>query len=341
MGNASLAQELLREFLESGSHPEARAADDALADLMVDHALPVIRRVVERRLTGAPRDAIEDVCGNAATSLIARLRRHHPSQAPIEDFAAYAASVATRAVAEHLASKSPERARLRRKLRLLCSSADRFFVGEVNGRWTCGLTLHRTRDCVSAAAAEECRSQLAATRLPADFTELARLVFGTLSAPLDLTDATSLFGDLLGIAGAPQSLDALVYEPAATPDTPPPSRPQWAQKLWSEIGSLPLGQRSALLLNLRMPDGSAIELLEEVGVADIGSLAEVLGMPREELAGLWGKLPLDDLQIAARLGVTRQQVINLRSSARERLRRRTRGDLPTSANIDRKTTSIN
>jgi hypothetical protein len=37
---------------------------------------------------------------------------------------------------------------------------------------------------------------------------------------------------------------------------------------------------------------------------------------------LWKELPLDDLTIAGRLGATRQQVINLRKSARARLVRR-------------------
>jgi hypothetical protein len=41
------------------------------------------------------------------------------------------------------------------------------------------------------------------------------------------------------------------------------------------------------------------------------------------LSALWDQLPLDDLSIAARLGVTRQQVINLRKAARARLARRT------------------
>jgi hypothetical protein len=41
-----------------------------------------------------------------------------------------------------------------------------------------------------------------------------------------------------------------------------------------------------------------------------------------DLDELWDELPLDDLKIAARLGMTRQQVINLRKSARARLARR-------------------
>jgi len=45
-------------------------------------------------------------------------------------------------------------------------------------------------------------------------------------------------------------------------------------------------------------------------------------MPVERLASLWNKLPLQDADIALLLGITRQQVINLRKSARERLARR-------------------
>jgi predicted DNA-binding protein (UPF0251 family) len=42
----------------------------------------------------------------------------------------------------------------------------------------------------------------------------------------------------------------------------------------------------------------------------------------EELAALWNDLPLEDLRIAEMLGISRQQVINLRKSARHRLARR-------------------
>jgi hypothetical protein len=49
-------------------------------------------------------------------------------------------------------------------------------------------------------------------------------------------------------------------------------------------------------------------------------------MSEAELAGLWNDLPLDDNRIAALLACTRQQVINLRMSARKRLAKR----IPTS-----------
>jgi hypothetical protein len=45
-------------------------------------------------------------------------------------------------------------------------------------------------------------------------------------------------------------------------------------------------------------------------------------MSMAELSEIWGRLPVDDHTIAERLGLTRQQVINLRKSARARLARR-------------------
>jgi len=66
-------------------------------------------------------------------------------------------------------------------------------------------------------------------------------------------------------------------------------------------------------------------LFPETGIASIRQIAATLEMEDEELAELWGKIPLDDLEIAQRLSVTRQQVINLRQSARKRLGRRMTG----------------
>jgi len=95
--------------------------------------------------------------------------------------------------------------------------------------------------------------------------------------------------------------------------------------LWREIAALPPRQRTALLLNLRDRDGlNALALFVLVGVTTIGDLASATGLTVERLWTIWDELPLDDLTIAGMLGVTRQQVINLRKSARERLARRVR-----------------
>ena len=87
---------------------------------------------------------------------------------------------------------------------------------------------------------------------------------------------------------------------------------------------MPLRQRSALLLNLRDAQGRGVlALLPLARIATIREIAQALAMPAEQLAAVWGDLPLADTTIAQSLGVTRQQVINLRKAARERLARRT------------------
>ena len=57
-------------------------------------------------------------------------------------------------------------------------------------------------------------------------------------------------------------------------------------------------------------------------IARFDEIADALEMTRSELASIWRGLPIDDATIAKRFGITRQQVINLRKSARTRLSRR-------------------
>ena len=85
---------------------------------------------------------------------------------------------------------------------------------------------------------------------------------------------------------------------------------------------MPVRQRMALLLNLRDEGGGVAGLLPITGIATVRQIAAALEMADEDFAGLWPRLPLDDASIAGLLGVTRQQVINLRKCARERLARR-------------------
>ena len=53
-------------------------------------------------------------------------------------------------------------------------------------------------------------------------------------------------------------------------------------------------------------------------------IARTLGMSAETLAQIWPRLPYEAAEVAVLLGVSRQQVINLRKAARERLARRMR-----------------
>ena len=119
-----------------------------------------------------------------------------------------------------------------------------------------------------------------------------------------------------------QPLDdaAALQRPAAHDDLE--SR-ETLRQLWSEIGALPLRQRLALLLSARDRSGDSVtQFLVMTGVASIRQIGAALDMEAERFGALWHELPLADDRIASMLNSTRQQVINLRRSARDRLVRR-------------------
>jgi hypothetical protein len=159
-------------------------------------------------------------------------------------------------------------------------------------------------------------------------------------------DPAPLVGEILALVGGPIEFDGLVRlvaavwkidrgRPIASGDvlerlaaeSPAPElsidRRRFVERLWSEVQELPLRQRVALLLNLRDGQGAGMLWIFPVtGIASMRAIAVALELPVEELARLWSELPIDDNALAARLGCTRQQVINLRMSARKRLSHR-------------------
>ncbi|HYG82694.1 MAG TPA: hypothetical protein VD861_20025, partial [Pyrinomonadaceae bacterium] len=157
-----------------------------------------------------------------------------------------------------------------------------------------------------------------------------RAIFQAAAQPLELEYLTALIASLWGIEDRPhESLDErggalaeqLAY-PQADAAAVLESR-ELLDRLWAEICQLPRRQRVALLCNLRNQHGvNVITLLPATGVANVEQIAEALEIPLPEFEQLWAALPFDDLRLAQYLGATRQQVINLRRSARDRLARR-------------------
>jgi hypothetical protein len=149
-------------------------------------------------------------------------------------------------------------------------------------------------------------------------------IFDCAQGPILLDELVGMVARLWGVSDRTQPID---------PEMPGASFVSTAEShlvqrrgledLWKEICGLPVSQRAAVLLNLRSGEGdSPIVFFPVMGIATVRQIAGILNIPAEEFANLWGQLPLDDETIAGRLGITRQQVINLRKSARERLRRR-------------------
>jgi hypothetical protein len=163
-----------------------------------------------------------------------------------------------------------------------------------------------------------------------ELDDLLATIFDVAQAPLDLDQLTELIAGFWGIEDhAAKPLDTITYEAfddRLGGDINPATiieRRQSLQLLWREICQLPRRQRVALLLNLRNPHGiNVITLLPATGVATFEQIAEALEIPPAEFEQLWAQLPVDDLYLATYLGATRQQVINLRKTARGRLLKR-------------------
>ena len=159
---------------------------------------------------------------------------------------------------------------------------------------------------------------------PQRVRELLQRIFQLSDGPLELASVVELAATAWGV---PQRRDEngdgieAVPDPRTAIDVDIALRER-AERVWSEIRELPVRQRQALLLNLK-DEGLALFLA--TGTSSLREVAEALEMPVETLAGLWNDLPLSDLDVAARMECTRQQVINLRMSARKRLSNRLAG----------------
>ncbi len=330
------ADELLHQYAECA---DPDRAESLLETLVVEHAQPGIRRIVRYKLAfqgTAEAQDVEDVSSEVLVELIGRLRamKDGTGADSIGAFSGYTAVAAYHACNEYLRRKYPNRHRLKTRLRYLLTSEKRFAIWEDETcEWLCGFSRWQTarRTALSADRLQRWRDELAdlprgpATQHPAD---LLSAIFERLDAPVEFDELVGIVGQIWGVEDAPpatereaRDLDTAEEDPGKRIDMR-----RWMAELWGQIRELPVAQRVALLLNLRSgSDGAAVALLPLTGVAGMRDIAAVLELSIEDFTALWNQLPLDDLAIAERLGVTRQRVINLRKSARERLMRRMGG----------------
>ena len=163
-----------------------------------------------------------------------------------------------------------------------------------------------------------------------DLASLLAEIFRFVGRPCPFEEMVAMLADWWGLNYVShveisyEDDDALTA--AGQPDTSLVTRIElraYLRRLWTEICELPLHQRCALLLNVRDSNGQdIITMFVDTYVATIRQIAEALSLPVSEFVELWNELPCDDSAIAKRLGLTRQQVVSLRQSARRRLARR-------------------
>ena len=328
------ANNLLREFISS---PDTETSEAALAELLSQHAEPQIRRILKQKLTLAgvrERQDFGDLCAEVLSELLSRLRQIRSAGGEgIQNFSSYASVTTYRAYSDYLRRKYPQRHRLKTQLRYLFQSDHRLKIWETDERiWLCALAarLEAQRQKRIVPLIEEMHELSVRRNLskhlarPGDY--IAKLLESFIG-PVELNDLVAVVASLWGIRDpAAATWEEAEAAASVTHNEGAASRletKEWLARLWAEVCTLPVPQRHALLLNLRdATGGSALTLAPLSGIASIAQIADVLEIPGVELASLWNRLPLDDLQIAERLNVTRQQVINLRKSARARLTRR-------------------
>ncbi len=331
-------------------------ASRELETLIEQRVGPLVRKIVGRKLSGqrSNREDVEDVAADAVLVLVKRLQRIYddPDGVEIERLDDYTATVAYSACAHHLRRRYPERSRLKNRLRYLLGSDPRFALWELpESGFRCGFSHWRGSGADGGAQERFARLQGNRDGWPPSWTPSSTDANGNLPAmlaeifersggPVGLDELTGLVAAIWQLdRGARATGGELVDRLADTrvgPDELLDQR-RAAQRLWVEIQALPVRQRIALLLNLRDGHGAGLLwILPTTGVASIRSLAAAMEMPAVDLAQMWSRLPLDDNAIAERLGCSRQQVINLRMSARKRLINRlgNLADLSTSRKIE-------
>jgi DNA-directed RNA polymerase specialized sigma24 family protein len=297
-----------------------------LATLLFDHAVPVVSRTTRRRLSGSPQEDREDIESEVTLQLFKRLKKlkDNPAREPIEDFSAYSAFAAHKSCDDYFRQRHPHRHRLRNRLRYLLETESHFAIWQEAERgWVCGPALWRQRPAITPQPTLS--SQIAASNRPN--VVILNEVFQFAGSPIEFDALVDIFARLWGVKDHAHPL-AIEEDSAASNEIPADALIEQAQNMravWNEITFLPVTQRAALLLNLRDPSGgSALWLIASSAVSSVRKIAEFLDLPADQFAQLWSRLPLSDLDIAERLGVTRQQVINLRQAARQRLARKMR-----------------
>lgn len=339
---------LLEPLLLAASHEQA---EEFLAELIATHIEPVIKGVIRYKLHfnsfhATQQAEAEDIQQEVVVQLLTKLQqiRKQPPAHAINDVRGFAAVIAHRACSRWMRRQFPERHALKNRLHYLLTRQRGFaFWQNEDGKAMVGFAAWQgqkqtaTGERLDQLAEDE---KLAASirglenrRQQVELSGILATIFNRLGSPVEFDGLVSFVAALLQIRDQPiESTDenepSLAFA-AATEEQDTAWQVEkriFLQRLWEEVRQLPSPQRAALLLNLKDAEGrGCIALFPATGIATLRQLAETLEMKAEVLAELWNDLPLEDARIAELLQLTRQQVINLRKSARERLRRRLKG----------------
>lgn len=311
-----------------------------LGDLIATVVEPVIAQTLRAALRVTLRnddcsrlnqEALE-IAGDVKLQILKEIGRMRSDldRPPIKDLRAYVHAMTVNAYRQHLRNRHPARRQLVSKLRYVLRKHPGFRIWEEAGIRYCGAgAAARARTALSREEIEwkiGNRATVSGCDRPEKIIDLLRLIFATASGSMTFTDVVELTAKIQKL-NEPIEIDTdSVTELASPGDIGSELELRESLKLvWCEIGNLSRNHRIALLMNLRDRKGTgALGFFPILGIAPVRKIADALGFDHSEFAQIWAELPWDDLKIAEYLGLTRQQVINLRQSARARIARNTR-----------------
>lgn len=326
--SADKAAELLGAALAA---PTAAQAESHLGELVSSHVEPLVFRIVSTRMRrhhSKHHSQIEDVSSEAVVSFLLHVEEVREGRAArLENLDAFVATLAARACNDYFRQAHPAFHALRNKLRYLMERYPELarWKDPASGQWMCGLAAWQGpgKPALRAAAHVDEMDGLAAALKAKHPADQLMQVFVEVNAPIPFNDLALLMARLWNVQEAAVEVEEEqeFADPGRGADVTLAQR-QWLGVLWKRIAELNRNQRLALLLNLKGPEGSCgASLLVTSGVTTIRQIAQAVEMPDAEFADLWERLPLNDLEISTLLALTRQQVINLRKCARQRLTR--------------------
>jgi len=329
-------------------------ADEFLARLIAEHAEPVINGVIRYKLRLGPSGGVakagaEDLRQEAIAQLLNRLQKFRADAEAhsIEDLRGLAASIAYRLCAGWMRRQFPERHALRNRIQYLLTRQAGFAIWREDPNdendskgLIAGFAAWKGRGPSAGTASLRRLSQdekfldaLGGGGRAAKLNDALAAVFNYVGAPVEFDELVKMMAELLQVKDRMvESIDADPSDSGfdmADREADVAWRVEkriFLQRLWDEAQQLPRQQRVALLLKLSDTEGrGCVALFPALGIATLDQLAEALEMSAERLAEIWNETPLEDAKIAELLRLTRQQVINARKSARERLARRLKG----------------
>jgi DNA-directed RNA polymerase specialized sigma24 family protein len=338
----------LLSSLKTGDEAER---EQFLSELLLHEAAPLIRKVLRQRLglyvnhlgANPQQPDAENLYQDILTRLLQRSQDWlaDTEKNAIHNYRNLVITTATHACHDYLRAKSPNRARLKNKLRELFARHRDFKIWPGAGHEPlCGFTVWDGEAKSSTAMAQIRLWQTSPDSFSVSDGDLQRLSFTKLVAavlqqaggPVELEALTKLLTTLLGTQDHPlESLDQeqensdwQPIDPATNAELRLEGRAT-LQLLWEEIRQLPAQQRAAVCLSLTDQNGNDLfSILLEAEAVPWTQLAIDLDLSPEEFIELLRQLPMDNAGVANYLGTTRALVNKWRWRGLQQLRTRLR-----------------